>query len=128
MEIDRIDHFVLTVQSIEATCDFYAKVLGMAVETFGDGRKALRFGAQKINLHQAGAEFLPKALRPMPGSADFCLIARTPLDQVIAHLNAMDVPIEEGPVARTGATGPIRSIYLRDPDRNLIEISQYADG
>lgn len=128
MEIDRIDHFVLTVASIEATCEFYAKVLGMAVETFGDGRKALRFGAQKINLHQAGAEFLPKASRPTPGSADFCLIARTPLDQVIAHLNAMDVPIEEGPVAHTGATGPIHSIYVRDPDGNLIEISHYADG
>ncbi|MCW9045560.1 MAG: VOC family protein [Alphaproteobacteria bacterium] len=125
MKIDRVDHFVLTVASIEATCDFYSKALGMEVVSFGEGRKALTFGAQKINLHQAGAEFLPKALTPIPGSADFCLIAEGPLDEVITHLKSEGVDIEEGPVDRTGATGPIRSVYLRDPDQNLIEISEY---
>ncbi|MCW9034810.1 MAG: VOC family protein [Rhodospirillales bacterium] len=125
MKIDRVDHFVLTVASIEATCDFYSKALGMKVVSFGEGRKALTFGAQKINLHQAGAEFLPKALTPIPGSADFCLIAEGPLNEVITHLKSEGVDIEEGPVDRTGATGPIRSVYLRDPDQNLIEISEY---
>jgi catechol 2,3-dioxygenase-like lactoylglutathione lyase family enzyme len=94
--------------------------------TFGDGRRALTFGTSKINLHQAGHEFEPKAARPTPGSADICLIAADPLDQVCADLAARGVTIEEGPVARTGATGPIRSVYLRDPDNNLIEISNYA--
>ena len=131
IRIDHLDHLVLTVASIEATCDFYARALGMSVETFGpdtpEGRRtALRFGDQKINLHQAGREFEPKALRPMPGSADLCFIAATPLDQVVAHLESLGVAIEEGPVPRTGATGPIRSVYLRDPDRNLIEISNPA--
>jgi len=124
MEIDRIDHFVLTVASIDVTCDFYSNMMGMKVVTFGEGRKALAFGQQKINLHEAGAEFVPKAEHPMPGSADFCLITDTPLEDVIAHLNANFVRIEEGPVMRTGATGPIRSIYVRDPDQNLVEISE----
>jgi catechol 2,3-dioxygenase-like lactoylglutathione lyase family enzyme len=123
IRIDHLDHLVLTVASIDATCDFYARALGMAVETFGADRKALRFGDQKINLHQAGHEFEPKALRPMPGSADLCFIAATPLAEVVAHLQALGIAIEEGPVGRTGATGPIRSVYLRDPDANLIEIS-----
>ncbi len=92
---------------------------------FAEGRKALAFGAQKINLHQSGDEFLPNAGRPTPGSGDFCLITATPLDDVIVHLKSVAVPIEEGPVARNGATGSIRSIYLRDPDRNLIELSEY---
>jgi len=132
IRIDHLDHLVLTVASIERTCDFYTRALGMAVETFGEGtpdgnrRKALRFGDQKINLHQAGHEFEPKALRPTPGSADLCFIAATPLEEVIAHLEGLGVAIEEGPVPRTGATGPIRSVYLRDPDRNLIEISNPA--
>ena len=126
MIIDRLDHFVLTVTSIDATSEFYARALGMEPTTFGDGRKALAFGGQKINLHQAGAEFLPKAARPTPGSADFCLISATPLSQVISHLRALDIAIEAGPVARTGASGPIRSIYLRDPDDNLVEIAEYA--
>lgn len=123
MLIDRLDHFVLTVADIDATCAFYERALGMRVVTFGEGRKALAFGRQKINLHQSGREFEPKALRPTPGSTDFCLIATAPLDEVMAHLQACGIEIEEGPVERTGATGPIRSIYLRDPDRNLIEVA-----
>jgi catechol 2,3-dioxygenase-like lactoylglutathione lyase family enzyme len=123
MKIDRVDHLVLTVRSIDAACAFYSRVLGMEVVTFGAGRKALVFGRQKINLHEAGQEFEPKAAHPTPGSADLCLIAVTPLEDAIAHLAACDVPIIEGPVVRTGATGPIRSIYCRDPDGNLVEIA-----
>ena len=123
VRIDHLDHLVLTVASIDESCDFYARVLGMGVETFGEGRKALTFGNQKINLHRAGHEFEPKAERPTPGSADLCFISTTPLDDVIAHLQAEGVAIEEGPVPRTGATGPILSVYFRDPDQNLIEIS-----
>lgn len=125
MRIDRIDHFVLTVASIEATCAFYRDVLGMEVVTFAGGRRALAFGAQKINLHEAGREFEPKAARPVAGSGDFCLIAETPLEEVIAHLQDRGVTIEEGPVPRTGATGPIRSVYFRDPDGNLVEVATY---
>ncbi len=124
--IDRIDHFVLTVRSIEATCDFYARVLGMQVVTFGQGRRALQFGAHKINLHQAGREIEPKARHPMPGSCDVCLITTQPLEQVIAHVRACGVGIEEGPVERTGALGTITSIYFRDPDGNLIEVARYG--
>jgi catechol 2,3-dioxygenase-like lactoylglutathione lyase family enzyme len=125
MKIARIDHFVLTVRDIAATCDFYGRALGMSVETFGAGRTALRFGAQKINLHQAGREFEPKADTPTPGSGDFCLITEVPIETVIAHLQPKGFAIEEMPSPRTGAVGPIRSIYLRDPDRNLVEISNY---
>ena len=125
MKIDRIDHVVLTVRSIEATCAFYSRVLAMEVVTFAGGRKALAFGRQKFNLHEAGREFEPKAARPTPGSADFCLIAAVPLSEVVAHLQACGVPILEGPVGRTGATGPIRSVYFRDPDDNLVEVSSY---
>jgi catechol 2,3-dioxygenase-like lactoylglutathione lyase family enzyme len=124
MRIDRLDHLVLTVADIAAAIEFYAGVLGMRHVTF-KGRHALTFGASKINLHQAGREFEPKAERPTPGSADICLIAGDPLDEVIAQLAAAGVPIEEGPVARTGATGPITSVYVRDPDRNLVELSNY---
>ena len=126
MRSERLDHFVLTVASIERTCDFYARVLGMEVMTFGSGRKALGFGRQKINLHETGREFEPKAHKPTPGSADFCLITDSPSEDVVRHLNQLDVPIEEGPVPRTGASGPIISVYIRDPDRNLIEISNHA--
>ena len=125
MRIERLDHLVLTVRHIAATCDFYARVLGMEVVTFGEGRKALAFGQQKLNLHEAGREFEPKAERPTPGSADLCLIAQGPLDAVIAHLAACDVAILEGPVRRTGALGPITSVYFRDPDGNLVEVSCY---
>ena len=125
MRIDRLDHLVLTVADLDATVDFYTRVLGLTAVTFGAGRTALTFGTSKINLHVAGHEFEPKAARPTPGSADLCLIVDGPLDQVIAELDAHGVAIEEGPVGRTGATGPIRSVYVRDPDRNLIELSTY---
>ena len=125
MNIDRIDHIVLTVRDIDVTCAFYSRVLGMDVTTFGAGRKALVFGGQKINLHQAGREFEPKANAPTPGSADFCLISAIPLPQAVAHLQSCGVAIVEGPVQKTGARGPIRSVYFRDPDFNLVEISTY---
>jgi catechol 2,3-dioxygenase-like lactoylglutathione lyase family enzyme len=125
LHIDRLDHLVLTVADVAATCAFYQRVLGMEVETFGEGRKALRFGLQKINLHAHGREFEPKAERPTPGSADLCLITYATMDEILAHLQAQGVPIEEGPVQRTGATGPILSVYFRDLDRNLIEVSRY---
>jgi len=128
MQIDHIDHLVLTVRDIAATCAFYERALGARVVTFGAGRTALALGAQKINLHQAGREFEPKAARPTPGSADFCLIAATPLDEVVAHLQACGVAIEQGPVRRTGARAPLESVYIRDPDGNLVEISQEVSG
>ena len=125
--ISHLDHLVLTVQDITTTCDFYNRALGMQVVTFGAGRTALHFGLQKINLHQAGAEFEPKAQHPTPGSADLCFISPTPLAEVLAHLSEQGIRIESGPVARTGANGQIESLYLRDPDGNLIEISNYVD-
>jgi catechol 2,3-dioxygenase-like lactoylglutathione lyase family enzyme len=128
MQILRLDHIVRTVTDIEATCRFYQQVLGMEVVTFAGGRKALNFAQQKINLHQRGNEFEPKAYSPTPGSADICLIAATPLSEVIDHLRLCGVPILEGPVARTGAIGPITSVYFRDPDNNLIEGANYGDA
>ena len=127
MRIDRLDHLVLTVKSIPATCDFYSRALGMEVVTFAGNRKALAFGLQKINLHEAGHELEPKAHRPTPGSADLCFITQTPVSQIMEHLNRQEIEIIEGPVKRTGALGPIESVYLRDPDGNLIEISNYPD-
>ena len=127
IELDRLDHLVLTVVNLEATCVFYTKVLGMTAVSF-DGRKALKFGHQKINLHQVGHEFEPKASRPTSGSADLCFISETKLQDVVAHLREAGVAIEEGPVNRTGATGEIQSVYVRDPDGNLIEISNLAGG
>jgi catechol 2,3-dioxygenase-like lactoylglutathione lyase family enzyme len=126
--LDHLDHLVLTVADLDRTIAFYRDVLGMRVETFGAGRTALVFGRQKINLHLAGHEFEPKAVRPTPGSADLCFIATTSLEQVIELLAASGVTIEEGPVRRTGATGPILSVYVRDPDENLIEISNPIAG
>lgn len=130
MQIDRIDHFVLTVASVEATCAFYARVLGMRVETFrpadGTERRALCFGNQKINLHQAGAEFEPKAATPRPGSGDFCLITALPPAVVLAHLAREGVAVDLGPVPRTGAMGPLVSVYFRDPDGNLVEVSSQS--
>lgn len=122
MNITQLDHLVLTVKDIDATCRFYAEHLGMEVITFGDNRKALRFGKQKINLHQLGQEFEPKAAVPTAGSADLCFLSDTPLVQIMTELQAAGIAILEGPVQRTGASGPIESVYVRDPDGNLVEI------
>jgi len=126
MPIDRLDHLVLTVPDLERTCAFYRRVLKMEEVSFGDGRRALRFGAQKINVHPTGREFALTAARPTPGSADLCFITDEPLDAWLAHLSACGVSVLAGPVRRTGALGPIDSIYLRDPDDNLLEISRPA--
>lgn len=123
--LERIDHLVLTVADIPRTVDFYQRVLGMRHEVFGEGRSALAFGQQKLNLHQAGREFEPKAAHPLPGAIDLCLVTTWPLDRLLAHLAAEGVAVEEGPVRRTGALGPIESVYVRDPDDNLIEIGRY---
>jgi catechol 2,3-dioxygenase-like lactoylglutathione lyase family enzyme len=123
MRVDRLDHLVLTVKDVAATLSFYTRVLGMEEVTFGAGRKALAFGRQKINLHEAGREFEPKADAPTPGSGDLCFITETPLEEVQAHLEANGIEILLPPSPRTGARGPIISLYLRDPDGNLIEIS-----
>jgi catechol 2,3-dioxygenase-like lactoylglutathione lyase family enzyme len=129
--IDHLDHLVLTTANPSACVDFYTRVLGMRLESFVGGtppveRKAFVFGHQKINLHVKGAEFEPKAHLPVPGSQDLCFIASVPLAAVISRLEAAQWPILEGPVMRTGATQKIRSVYVRDPDMNLIEISEYA--
>lgn len=126
MRIERIDHIVLTVKDLEETCQFYSRVLGMEVVTFGEDRRALAFGGQKINLHQHGKEFEPKAKTPIPGAIDLCLITETPIEDVVAHLQSVGVAIEQGPIQKTGATGPILSVYFRDPDGNLIEVSRYV--
>ena len=125
MKISRLDHLVLTVADIEITCQFYQSALNFEVITFGENRKALKFGNQKINLHQVGKEFEPKALHPTAGSADLCFIAETPLEEVIAHLQTQNIDTIEGPIERTGAMGKTLSIYLRDPDQNLIEIANH---
>jgi len=126
VHVDRLDHLVLTVADIDRTVAFYTGALGMTLTTFGAGRRALTFGTSKINLHQRGREYEPKAGTPTPGSADLCLIVDEPLDVVVAELAALGIPLEEGPVERTGARGPIVSVYIRDPDANLIELSNYA--
>lgn len=126
MIIDRIDHLVLTVSDISTTIRFYEEVLGFSAVTFKQNRKALIFGAQKINLHQQEMEFEPKASRPTPGSADLCFITSTPINDVVSEILQAGISIVEGPVERTGATGEIMSIYIRDPDENLIKISQYV--
>ena len=123
VRVDSLDHLVLTVADVEATCAFYRRVLGMEIVIFAGGRKALVFGRQKINLHQRGREFEPKAEHPTPGAGDLCFITSIALPEVIAHLAVEGVPVIEGPVRRTGAAGPIVSVYLRDPDGNLLEIS-----
>lgn len=123
IQIRSLDHLVLTVRDIDATVDFYTRILGMEKHTFGDNRTALGFGCQKINLHPYRKEFEPKAETPLPGSEDLCFLVSTPMDQLIRHLGDVSVEILEGPVQRTGATGPILSVYLRDPDGNLIELS-----
>ncbi len=123
MKVRSLDHLVLTVRDLHAATDFYTRALGMTEVTFGAGRKALAFGTQKINLHEAGREFEPKAEKPTPGSADLCFLTDTPVAQYAAQLTALGIAVVEGPVARTGAVGPLLSIYVRDPDQNLIEIA-----
>lgn len=122
--INHLDHLVLTCVDVKATTHFYGEVLQMRIEHFGAGRLAFRFGNQKINIHARGAEFEPKAHLPVPGALDLCFIAAVPLEDVIVHLGKCGWPILEGPVERTGATQKIRSVYVRDPDLNLIEISE----
>jgi len=126
MKIERIDHIVLTAFDVDRTIDFYSRVMGMEPITFAGGRRGLAFGRQKINLHQAGREYEPKALKPVPGSLDLCFITETPLENVIAALRENGIVIVDGPVPKTGALGPMTSVYFRDPDGNLIEVSNYA--
>jgi catechol 2,3-dioxygenase-like lactoylglutathione lyase family enzyme len=126
MKIDAIDHVVLTVRDLDRTCDFYQSVLGFEVVTFGSGRRGLQFGRQKLNLHLYGKEFEPKAQHPTPGSVDLCFITSTPLDDVRRELGEKKIPIEVGPVERVGAVGTLLSVYVRDPDHNLIEIANYV--
>ena len=123
MKVSKLDHFIITANNLEKTIDFYSRILGMEQQTYSDGRKALIFGDQKINLHEAGKEFKPHAQNPLPGSADLCFITRTPMQQVISHLTTCNVSIIEGPLEKSGASGPLFSIYIRDPDNNLIEIA-----
>ncbi|BAV07581.1 Catechol 2,3-dioxygenase [Filimonas lacunae] len=128
MKINRLDHLVLTVADVESACAFYQELLGMEVITFGNNRKALLFGNQKINLHQKGKEIDPKAAFPTCGSGDLCFIADTPVEEVLQELESKKITILEGGIVdRTGATGKIRSVYFRDPDNNLIEVSNYAN-
>jgi len=127
LRIDRIDHIVITAFDVERTLDFYSKVMGMEPITFAGGRRGLAFGKQKINLHQSGREFEPKAMKPTPGSMDLCFITETPLAEVISHLKSHGVAIAQGPVEKTGAQGPMMSVYFRDPDGNLIEVSNYGE-
>lgn len=126
MRIERLDHLVLTAKDLQATIHFYARVLGMEAVEFQPGRFALHFGEQKINLHRAGREFEPKARLPTPGSEDLCFVVPIPIGEVVEHVRGLGVTIEQGPVDRTGALGPMRSVYLRDPDGNLIEIASYV--
>jgi catechol 2,3-dioxygenase-like lactoylglutathione lyase family enzyme len=123
VEISKLDHLVLTVRDIEKTTSFYVSVMGMKKEVFANGRVALKAGDQKINLHALGKEFEPKARKPTPGSADLCFITQTPLNDAMDDVKRCGVEIIEGPVERTGANGPIRSFYFRDPDDNLIEVA-----
>jgi catechol 2,3-dioxygenase-like lactoylglutathione lyase family enzyme len=126
MNIDSIDHVVLTVKDLSATCEFYSKVLGMEIVTFGEGRKALSFGSQKINLQQVGRESALVADKPTPGSADICFVTSLSLGDVMTHLNSCGVKLIGGPVERNGARGLMMSVYFRDPDMNLIEVSNYT--
>jgi catechol 2,3-dioxygenase-like lactoylglutathione lyase family enzyme len=128
MHIDRLDHLVLTVADIEVTCAFYQQALGMEVVSFDAGRVALAFGVQKINLHQRGHEFEPKAARPTPGSGDLCFITTVPIQEVVDHVRACGIALAEGPVPRTGAVAALISVYMRDPDGNLIEVANELDA
>lgn len=123
IRVERLDHLVLTVASIETSLGFYGGVLGMEIVTFGAGRKALRFGSAQINLHERGREFEPKAERVTPGSADLCFLVETPIEDVVADLEKNGIAVALGPVPREGAAGEIRSVYCRDPDGNLVELA-----
>ena len=125
--IEGVDHFVLTVRSLDASCDFYERVLGMWRLVEPGRPTALRFGTQKINLHEVGRTFEPKALSPTPGSGDFCLVTLRPIEEVVRRLADCGVALELGPVQRTGARGPMTSVYFRDPDQNLVEVSRYPE-
>lgn len=125
MHVEQIDHIVLTVKNVDASAEFYSGVLGMTKVVFGEGRIALKFGNQKINLHPYGYEFEPKAYCPQPGSADLCFVTTVALKDVIQHLDLCGVSLVEGPIKRTGAIGSIQSVYFRDPDQNLLEVSSY---
>lgn len=128
MHITGLDHVVLTVADMERTCDFYRRVLGLEVVVFGEGRRALQCGGQKINLHQAGAEIRPNAPAAQPGTGDLCFVTDTPIAEVIATLAEYLVEVELGPVPQTGARGAMTSVYFRDPDGNLVEVARYDDG
>ncbi|MDW7773017.1 MAG: VOC family protein [Desulfobulbaceae bacterium] len=128
MYIEQLDHLVLTVNDIDATCDFYHRLLGMEITEFGSGRKALAFGCQKINLHLCGKEFAPHARHPVPGSADLCFLTSVPVAQFIEHCRKQNVDILAGPVERTGAAATLLSVYIRDPDGNLLEIANSLAG
>ena len=125
IQLERLDHLVLTVEDIETTYTFYQRVLGMEIKTFGEGRKALHFGEQKINLHEQGKELEPKADKPTPGSADLCFVTQASVQEVVEHLKLCEIEVLEGPVPRTGALGQLTSVYFRDPDGNLLEVSSY---
>lgn len=127
MEPTGIDHFVLTVSDVERTCEFYERVLDCEVVTFGAGRKALRFGDQKVNLHPAGWDHEPKADRPATGAGDFCVLVGTSIEEVASELRQEGVELVEGPVEKTGTRGPIDSVYFRDPDGNLVEVAKYRE-
>lgn len=128
MKINGLDHLVLTVHDLERSIGFYTQVLGMTLSCFAEGRKALHFGNQKINLHEAGSEYEPKADKPLPGSADLCFLLSGALEDAVRHIELCGLQLEEGPVSRTGAQGPIRSVYLRDPDGNLIELAEREES
>ena len=127
IQLDQLDHIVFTVKSPADTCDFYTRIFGMQKITFDGNRKALVFGKTKINLHQSGSEFEPKAQNPVPGSIDVCFTTPSPIPEVLAHLEKNHVTVIDGPVNRTGVLGPMTSVYFRDPDGNLIEVSYYDD-
>ncbi|GAB4224644.1 MAG: VOC family protein [Kiloniellaceae bacterium] len=126
VELDRLDHFALTVRDVEETCAFYEKALGMARQTFGEGRVALRFGRHRININPNPNDLSRKPAVPIPGSAEFCIVVRTPLEKIIAHLRGCGVDLEHGPAEAQGAEGPLRSIWFRDPDGNLVEVAADA--
>lgn len=128
MDLTGIDHFVLTVEDVEATCAFYSEVLDVEVVTFGEGRRALQFGDQKVNLHPAGDEFEPKAALPTPGGGDFCVTTDAPIDTVERRLRDAGVEVVHGPVEQQGAVGPMLSVYFRDPDGNLVEVANYRES